>query len=117
MLYSLSRSMNEDVSLGAMLIPVYFFALFMIGIDMPDTSTDGAVRRAERIRRDVAGTFPKTQDHELSVTISLGVAASEGWAGEIERLVHESDMRLHEAKRSGRNMVVASNRESRDGKG
>src|SRR5205823_4007405 len=76
---------------------------------MPETSLEDAGRIAERIRRHVAGSpFRVAGGSELlSVTISIGVAATTGEGDFAEALLKRADEAVYEAKASGRNMVIA----------
>jgi two-component system, cell cycle response regulator len=78
-------------------------------IVMPDTPGDIAVMVAERLRDRVARD-PITISGpagQLSVTISMGVAAYAGPTDTPDDLVKRSDEAMYQAKRSGRNRVVA----------
>ena len=69
-----------------------------------DTPLEGAVRLGERIRAAVeSATFP----HGLHVTVSVGVACSTR-PDRFGRLFEMADSALYEAKRGGRNRVVAA---------
>lgn len=76
---------------------------------MPDTDVSFAYMVAERLRQQVAdqpfriSTSPGT----LSLTISIGVTASEGTMDTAEALLRRADQALYRAKRDGRNRVVA----------
>lgn len=76
---------------------------------MPDTRLEDAQRIAERIRLHVAGSpFRVKQGEELlTVTISVGVAATLGPTERPETLLKRADEGVYEAKASGRNKVVA----------
>ncbi|MDF2900946.1 MAG: response regulator receiver modulated diguanylate cyclase, partial [Phenylobacterium sp.] len=76
---------------------------------MPDTKIEDAERIAERIRLHVAGSpFRVMGGAELlTVTISIGVAATLGEADRPEVLLKRADEAVYEAKASGRNKVVA----------
>jgi two-component system, cell cycle response regulator len=76
---------------------------------MPDTPLAAAERIAERIRLHVAGSpFRVAAGREiLSVTISIGVAATKGAGDSPEQLLKRADEALYEAKESGRNRVIA----------
>jgi len=76
---------------------------------MPDTELDHAQRIAERIRLHVAGSPFRVMGGEelLTVTISIGVAASLPEADDQVRLLRRADEALYEAKASGRNRVIA----------
>lgn len=68
-----------------------------------------AVQLAERCRTAIANEPFETTDGPLEVTISLGVSIPEpSHASTREQLLALADERLYEAKRSGRNRVVAN---------
>ena len=73
------------------------------------TALDGrADRIAERIRLHVAGSPFRVADgsHILSVTISIGVAATTGAGDTPEALLKRADQALYEAKKTGRNRTI-----------
>ncbi|MDP3175334.1 MAG: diguanylate cyclase, partial [Phenylobacterium sp.] len=76
---------------------------------MPDTQLEDAQRIAERIRLHVAGApFRVMAGAELlTVTISIGVAATIGALDRPDALLKRADEGLYEAKASGRNKVIA----------
>ena len=76
---------------------------------MPDTELAYAHRIAERIRRQVAGSpFRVLAGEELlTVTISIGVAASLGEGDTPQTLIRRADEAMYEAKDRGRNRVIA----------
>ncbi|MFI4933689.1 MAG: PleD family two-component system response regulator [Caulobacterales bacterium] len=76
---------------------------------MPDTALEDARRIAERIRLHVAGSpFRVAGGAELlTVTISIGVAATAGRHDSAEGLLKRADEAVYEAKAAGRNMVIA----------
>jgi two-component system, cell cycle response regulator len=82
---------------------------------MPDTDMDAALLVAERLRRRIADESFKiaAPNGEITVTISIGVAVTDGALdadGRIESgdsLLRRADTALYQAKRAGRNLVVA----------
>jgi two-component system cell cycle response regulator len=76
---------------------------------MPDTRLADAERIAERIRLHVAGSpFRVAGDSDqLTVTISIGVAATRGSGDSPESLLKRADEAVYEAKAAGRNRVIA----------
>jgi diguanylate cyclase (GGDEF)-like protein len=62
--------------------------------------------RGEQIRLAIGGKPIRTSEKERCVTISMGVAVSNG-LGEVEaeRLLNQADVGLYDAKKSGRNRV------------
>jgi two-component system cell cycle response regulator len=76
---------------------------------MPDTSLEGAELVAERIRTHVAGSPFRVAGGEelLTVTISIGVAATLGESDTPAALLKRADEGVYEAKAAGRNKVCA----------
>ena len=77
---------------------------------MPDTDMDLAWSVAERLRASVE-TAPfhiSRVPHALNITISIGIAGSEGPADSADDLLHRADQALYKAKRDGRNRIVAA---------
>ena len=76
---------------------------------MPDTTVDAAERIAERLRRTVAGAPFRVMGggHTLSVTISIGVAATTTGSDTPDALLKRADDGVYEAKAAGRNKVIA----------
>lgn len=76
---------------------------------MPGASLEDATRVADRIRRDV-GAQPfliMSGAEALTVTVSVGVAASTGLDDTPEALLKRADEGVYEAKARGRNQVIA----------
>lgn len=77
------------------------FALVLPGRDLPDT-----VRLCEAARERIA-RHPWHELHpDLRVTVSIGVAHSDGRPTDVERLIGAADEHLYTAKQSGRNAVA-----------
>ncbi|KQY66016.1 MULTISPECIES: PleD family two-component system response regulator [unclassified Brevundimonas] len=76
---------------------------------MPGASLEDAARVADRIRRDVAAQpFPIMGGAEgLTITVSVGVAASAGGGDTPDALLKRADEGVYEAKAHGRNQVIA----------
>ncbi len=79
---------------------------------LPETGLDGALVKAERIRRTVAEfPFDGAQDQPGGrLSVSIGVAAFPQHATEKKQLIEVADRELYRAKRSGRNCVCAPDR-------
>lgn len=77
---------------------------------LPDTPREGAVQAAERLRRTVSSATIEGLDGTppISVTASLGVATMPGDASDGTGLIAAADDALYEAKRTGKNRVVAA---------
>jgi diguanylate cyclase (GGDEF)-like protein len=74
---------------------------------MPETDLAGALRTAERIREKVAQTLFQTDQGELKVTISIGVATFPDDGDAKAQIIELADGGLYHAKRTGRNRTVA----------
>ena len=76
---------------------------------MPDTDVAFACSVSERLRVSIETTpIPISRDPgKLNITISIGIAGSEGNDDTADALLHRADQALYRAKRSGRNRVVA----------
>ncbi len=79
-------------------------------VAMPGTSADQAARVAERLREAVENTpvSSNTFCDDVSVTVSIGVAALETTSGirvSLETVVEQADRALYLAKGDGRNVV------------
>ena len=76
---------------------------------MPDTDTAFAYSVAERLRQSVESTpFPISRaPHAINVTVSIGIASSNGGSDASDKLLHRADQALYRAKREGRNRVIA----------
>lgn len=70
---------------------------------LPEIAIDGARITAEKIRSIVQGTPLKHEEDLIACTVSLGVAALAADDASPEDLYKRADVRLYEAKQSGRN--------------
>ncbi|MDX5361964.1 MAG: PleD family two-component system response regulator [Alphaproteobacteria bacterium] len=79
---------------------------------MPDTEPAFASMVAERLRAEVAGHPFRldTGPGSLTVTVSIGVAATCGKGDSADRLLKRADDALYHAKHTGRNRVVLNRR-------
>ncbi|MEM9332087.1 MAG: PleD family two-component system response regulator [Pseudomonadota bacterium] len=78
-------------------------------IVMPDTNIELAKVVAERIRLEVCAhpVIAANGSHQVPVTVSMGVACIEETYDTPEKLLKRADVALYNAKRDGRNRVVA----------
>jgi diguanylate cyclase (GGDEF)-like protein len=82
---------------------------------LPETSREGALEVAERIRRSVAASEfeVETSRDPIHATISIGVAVFPGDGNKANELIHRADVAVYDAKLQGRNRVaVASSEQS-----
>jgi diguanylate cyclase (GGDEF)-like protein len=79
-------------------------------VALPETSLDGALELAERVRARIeAERIPRADDGgELSVTASIGAASLPRSAATAEALIAAADAALYEAKRAGKNRVAGA---------
>jgi diguanylate cyclase (GGDEF)-like protein len=71
-----------------------------------DSDGETAMRLAERIRSHVEKNPCRYEDHLLPITFSIGVASDKD-ADSFETLLRHADDAMYEAKKNGRNRVVA----------
>ncbi|MBD8526125.1 GGDEF domain-containing protein [Pseudomarimonas arenosa] len=74
---------------------------------LPDTGKDEAMRIAERLRTAIAAMQLLEDGEPISFTASVGVAAVRATDTKVDTLYARADSALYEAKRLGRNRVVA----------
>ena len=73
---------------------------------LPATVLEGACRLAEDLRLAVQACQPQiTFDQRLTITASIGVAASTGQETSLQALQHQADEAMYQAKKGGRNRV------------
>src|SRR5581483_11268401 len=77
---------------------------------MPDTEITLAATIAERLRKSIETTpMPVSRaPGKLNITISIGIAGSQGPSDTADALLRRSDQALYAAKRAGRNRVVTA---------
>jgi len=79
------------------------------GVLLPETTPQGGLQLAERIRGRVAAMAVDDDDgHRLRVTVSIGVAGMGTGVEGLEGLLRAADDALYAAKSGGRDRVVAS---------
>ena len=71
---------------------------------MPDTGVGGAEAITSRLRRGIA----ESTGVKAPITVSIGVAELQGPNDTPEGLLRRADDALYEAKRGGRNRVIAT---------
>jgi len=74
---------------------------------LPGATLHEAKEVAERLRLLIGAKTIKSSAGPLGVTISLGVAVAQGRGDTLARLLDRADRGLLDAKRQGRNRVVA----------
>lgn len=79
------------------------FVVLMVGVERRE-----AAAFAEALRAAIAARPAETEGARAFLTISVGLAATAQWKGDVARLVGAADAALLQAKREGRNRVVIS---------
>ena len=76
---------------------------------MPDTDSAFAFTVAERLRQSIESTPIKISrpPNALTITVSIGIASSNGAPDTPDGLLRRADQALYRAKREGRNRVIA----------
>jgi two-component system cell cycle response regulator len=77
---------------------------------MPDTTAEMAANIAERLRMSIEGKpfVLRSSGQEINITASLGISCNSPNVETPEQLLKEADNALYDAKRAGRNRVVAA---------
>ena len=74
---------------------------------LEDSNREGGRRLAERTRRSIEALELRHQEEQVRVTLSLGLAVFPEDGEEIPLLIQRADQALYQAKRQGRNRIVA----------
>jgi diguanylate cyclase (GGDEF)-like protein/PAS domain S-box-containing protein len=77
---------------------------------MPETTADGALQAAERLRAKIEKMVIDTSEGKLSVTVSIGLTSLERGFDQsqtLDMLIKRADQALYAAKAAGRNCVRA----------
>ena len=74
----------------------------------PDSTLNGAMHHAERIRNACEHNVFPSDFGDISFTVSIGVAQRSPAVGNFDQLLQLADQALYQAKHEGRNRVVAA---------
>lgn len=74
---------------------------------LPGVAHEEALELADRLRDGVATRCDIVDDHELNITVSIGVATMDSQP-DLDTLLAQADLALYAAKRGGRNRVVSA---------
>ena len=69
---------------------------------LPETSADGAILVAERIRKKIEGEIFKAYDERVKITVSIGLAEYPASASNLASLIERADEALYRAKNAGK---------------
>jgi len=73
---------------------------------LPETGQDAAMEVAERLRVSIERSIIVTNSHNLTITVSIGVACLDPETRTLEQLLKRADIALYEAKQLGRNRTI-----------
>lgn len=110
-LVEVSRRMGDEVREVDTLARIGGEELVLV---LPETSVEGALQTAGRIRRRVGASPIATGVGEVTVTISLGVAAFPQHGTTAAELLRAADRAMYAAKAAGRDRVMAATIEARE---
>jgi len=82
---------------------------------LSESSVQGAVVTAERIRQNVSQLEFASGREKFSMTVSIGVAEYPGDGDDAQSILNKADDALYQAKANGRNRVAVSENESTKG--
>lgn len=74
---------------------------------LPETSKEGALLVAERIRLSAEETEISVFNEKIRITISIGISTYPADAGSVNSLIDKADTALYQAKHQGKNLVRA----------
>jgi diguanylate cyclase (GGDEF)-like protein len=86
------------------------FAILLPGVDFAE-----GVEIAEIVRAACAARRFESKGVATRITLSIGIASQASWGADPRALLSRADAALYQAKRDGRNRVVAARREVRFG--
>ena len=84
-------------------------------IMLPETTEAATMQFAERLRRLARDCALAANGEEIPVTISVGIAGGSMRTSGIESLMRDADHALYQAKRSGRDQIVAASHDDPTG--
>lgn len=76
-------------------------------IILPATDKTGAIEVAEKLRRAISNACFNQNDHEISITVSIGVSEVKESDYDYVAMLKRADENLYRAKRKGRNQVYS----------
>ena len=83
-----------------------------LALILPQTSEEGAVELAERLRQRIEAASVVQGGATIKVTVSMGVATYSAGGGNKATLFKRTDERLYAAKHAGRNRVIGASADS-----
>jgi diguanylate cyclase (GGDEF)-like protein/putative nucleotidyltransferase with HDIG domain len=74
---------------------------------LPGTVHSQALAVAERLREKISQQVIAANQHQIRVTVSIGVTTSPGDVEDLDQLISQADQAMYTAKESGRNRVAS----------
>lgn len=74
---------------------------------MPNTRLDESLPMIFDLRQKIAGQPIHTDEHQVYITVSIGITSTELHSKSLDELIHQADKAMYLAKEGGRNRVVA----------
>jgi diguanylate cyclase (GGDEF)-like protein len=75
---------------------------------LPETAHEDALSFARRIKNELSLNPFSTDNHDIFITVSMGVKTYDKTIEDLNALLHGADAALYEAKRRGKNCVVSA---------
>jgi diguanylate cyclase (GGDEF)-like protein len=73
---------------------------------LPETSANGAVGVAERIRRSIESSPLTTRDKKIAATVSIGIAGYPNQGHDLETVLERADHAMYASKNGGKNRIT-----------
>lgn len=86
------------------------FAGDEFAILLPNTSQDEAVLLAKRLNRVLAQPY-EVMGHSISVSVSIGIALTNGEEGSVDKLIRKADTAMYYTKKLGKNNYTVYTKE------
>jgi diguanylate cyclase (GGDEF)-like protein len=74
---------------------------------LPETDPDGAFVVADKLRRDIAALAIRVDERTVRTSVSIGLVTYPTDGANMEQLMSAADAAMYEAKRRGKNQIVA----------
>jgi diguanylate cyclase (GGDEF)-like protein len=100
---TIQGNLRKNIDVAARLGGEEFFCF------LPETSPEGAWIVAERIRKHISTMVIPFEQHNITITMSIGIACFPHDSQKADELIKAADEALYQSKHNGRNRVSAFN--------